>query len=361
LLNLIRLIPEQHFTQPPPRYTEATLVKALEEHGIGRPSTYAPILGTIQDRGYVERDGRRLKPTELGMLVNDVLVQQFGDIVDLDFTALLEDKLDEVAQGEREWVPVVQEFYEPLNRDLERANAIERIKPAEVPTDEVCSQGHPMVIKEGRFGRFLACTQYPEHKETRPLPEELPAGAPDEHCSHGVLMQLRTGRFGPFYTSTHECGETKPYYPRVGVQCPVDGGEILEKRSRKGRVFFGCANWPNCDWVSFNRPLQEPCPECGGLQIDMGRGRVRCLKHEGEPPRRFPARDNGNAADGTARTNGKVAAKPATRKKTTSKKTTSKKTTTSKTTSASRNGRAQPAAKRETRNAVRGTRNTEPA
>ncbi len=311
LLDLVRLIPEQHFTQPPPRYTEATLVKYLEEKGIGRPSTYAPIMSTIQDRGYVERDGRRLKPTELGTLVNGVLVQQFADVMDPDFTALLEDKLDEVAQGERPWVPVVQEFYEPLNRDLERANIeVERIKPAEVPTDEVCSQGHPMVIKEGRFGRFLACTNYPEHKETKPLPEELPSGAPEEKCSHGVVMQLRTGRFGPFYTSTHECGETKPFAKKVGVLCPLDGGEILEKHSRKGKEFFGCANWPNCDWVSWNRPLLEPCPQCGGMQVDMGRGRVRCLKHEGEPPRFVRNAD----ANGTT-TNGKVTAKPKTRGK----------------------------------------------
>jgi DNA topoisomerase I len=345
LLDLMRLIPEQHFTQPPPRYTEATLVKALEERGIGRPSTYAPILGTIQDRGYVERDNRRLKPTDLGTLVNDVLVQQFGDIMDPDFTALLEDKLDEVAQGERQWVPVVQEFYEPLTRDLERANTeVERLKPAEVPTDEVCSQGHPMVIKEGRFGRFLACSKYPEHKETRPLPEELPSDAPEESCSHGVPMQLRTGRFGPFYTSTHECGETKPFARRVGVQCPVDGGEILEKRSKKGRIFYGCANWPNCDWVSFNRPLQEPCPQCGGLQVDMGRGRVRCLKHEGEPPR-FAARDRTNgSANGTANgaadaaANGKVTM----RKKTTARKAPARK----KPAATSTNGRATRNAKR---------------
>jgi DNA topoisomerase I len=304
LLDLVRLIPEQHFTQPPPRYTEATLVKALEERGIGRPSTYAPILGTIQDRGYVERDARRLKPSDLGMLVNDVLVQQFEDIMNPDFTAILEDKLDEVAQGERQWVPVVQEFYDPLTRDLERANVeVERMKPAEIPTDEVCSEGHPMVIKEGRFGRFMACSKYPEHKETKPLPEELPKDAPEEFCSHGVVMQLRTGRFGPFYTSTHDCGETKPFARRVGVACPVDGGEILEKRSKKGRIFYGCANWPNCDWVSFNRPLQEPCPECGGLQVDMGRGRVRCLKHEGEPPR-FGSREraNGTAESSESRT-----------------------------------------------------------
>ncbi len=342
LLDLVRLIPEQHFTQPPPRYTEATLVKYLEERGIGRPSTYAPTLGTIQDRGYVERDGRRLKPTELGMTVNDVLVKQFEDIMNLDFTASLEDKLDEVAQGERQWEPVVQEFYEPLTRDLERANTeVERMKPAEVPTDEVCSQGHPMVIKEGRFGRFMACTMYPEHKETKPLPEELPADAPDEVCSHGVQMQLRTGRYGPFYTSKHECGETKPFARRVGVQCPVDGGEILEKRSKKGRIFYGCGNWPNCDWVSFNKPLQEPCPECGGLQVDMGRGRVRCLKHEGEPPR-FAARE---------RANGKVTANGATSRKK-SPASTAKRATTSP----AKRGTA--ATKRPTRSAQRATRTT---
>jgi ssDNA-binding Zn-finger/Zn-ribbon topoisomerase 1 len=132
-----------------------------------------------------------------------------------------------------------------------------------------------MVIKEGRFGRFLACTQYPEHKETRPLPEELPKDAPEEQCSHGVPMQLRTGRYGPFYASTHECGETKPFARRVGVQCPKDGGEILEKRSKKGRTFYGCANYPACDWVSWYRPVPEACPQCGGLQVDMGRGRLR--------------------------------------------------------------------------------------
>ena len=208
------------------------------------------------------------------MLVNDVLVQQFGDIMDPDFTALLEDKLDEVAQGERPWVPVVQEFYEPLNRDLERANTeVERLKPAEIATDEVCSQGHPMVIKEGRFGRFLACTSYPEHKETRPLPEELPPGAPEEHCSHGVLMQLRTGRYGPFYTSTHECGETKPFAQRVGVLCPDDGGEILEKRSKKGRPFYRCGNWPDCDWA---RPAPTACSSRSMPTTSKPRGTAVC-------------------------------------------------------------------------------------
>jgi DNA topoisomerase-1 len=322
LLDLLRLIPEQHFTQPPPRYTEATLVKALEERGIGRPSTYAPILGTIQERGYVEREdrGKRLRPTELGVLVNDVLVDNFGDIVDLDFTATLEDKLDEVAQGDRRWVPVVGEFYTPLRQDLDRADKnVERIK-RETPTDEVCSEGHPMVIKEGRYGRFLACTKYPEHKETRPLPEELPPDLPEERCTHGLPMQARTGRYGPFYASTHECGETKAIARRVGVACPLDGGEIVEKRSKKGRTFYGCDNWPGCDWVSWYRPIQEPCPECGGVQVEMARGRLRCLKHEGEPARfaRRSSADEGERANGAHR-NGPVSA--ARTRKTTTRKT----------------------------------------
>jgi len=299
-LDLRRLVPDQHFTQPPPRYTEATLVKALEEHGIGRPSTYAPIMSTIQDRGYVERDGKKLLPTDLGKLVNGVLVAQFGDIMNQDFTAVLEDKLDEVAQGGLRWAPVVEEFYGPLKVDLARADKeVVRLKPVEEPTDEVCSQGHPMVIKDGRFGRFLACTQYPEHKETRPLADELPKDLPEERCSHEVAMQPRTGRFGPYYASSHECGETKAVARRVGVPCPLDGGPVVEKRSKKGRVFYGCGDWPKCDWVSWYRPLPEACPECGGLQVDMGRGRTRCLKHEGEPVR-AAAKGSDAGADGTS-------------------------------------------------------------
>jgi DNA topoisomerase-1 len=304
VVDLLALKPEQHFTQPPPRYTEATLVKAMEEHGIGRPSTYAPTLSTIVERGYVDRDARKLTPTDLGMMVNDILVQQFGDIVDVDFTATMEGKLDEVAEGTARWVPVVEDFYKPLDADLKRAEIeVEKVNQ-DIPTDEVCSEGHPMVIKAGRFGKFLACTQYPEHKETRPLAEELPQDAPEESCSHDVKMQLRTGRFGPFYTSTHDCGETKPFAPRVGVACPTDGGDIVEKRSRKGKVFFGCNNWPNCDWVSWYRPLQEPCPECGGLQIDLGRGRTRCLKHEGEMPSRFSKTSSEDGEGAAAKRNG---------------------------------------------------------
>ncbi|MBI2755346.1 MAG: type I DNA topoisomerase [Chloroflexi bacterium] len=308
-LDLLGLRPLQHFTQPPPRFTEATLVKTLEEYGIGRPSTYAPTLSTIQDRGYVVREGKALQPTPLGEQVTEILVAQFGDIVNPDFTATMEEKLDEVAQGQRAWVPVVADFYTPLTEDLRRAETeVERMKPADVPTDEVCSQGHPMVIKEGRFGRFLACSLYPEHKESRPLAEELPQNAPEERCSHGELMQLRSGRFGPFYISTHECGETRTFAPRIGVACPKEGcgGDIAEKRSKKGRTFYGCTRWPECDWVSWGRPMTEPCPQCGGLQLDLGRDRVRCWTHEGPEPSRFAKKSNdaaaGDQADATAST-----------------------------------------------------------
>ncbi|MBI4493181.1 MAG: type I DNA topoisomerase, partial [Chloroflexi bacterium] len=252
LLDLLRLLPEQHFTQPPPRYTEATLVKALEEKGIGRPSTYAPTLSTIQERGYVEKLERRFRPTELGMLVNDLLVSHFAEIVDADFTALMEEKLDEIARGERAWVPVLEEFYTPFEQEVERANeTIPKVKvPAEL-TDELCEKcGRNMAIKLGRFGRFLACTGFPE------------------------------------------CRNAKPLMTRIGVRCPRCGAELVERRSRKGRSFYGCSAYPACDWVAWNRPVPEPCPRCGGLQVQAARDRLRCLTCDAppaEPAERPPA------------------------------------------------------------------------
>jgi DNA topoisomerase-1 len=251
-LDLLQLLPEQHFTQPPPRYSEATLVKSLEEKGIGRPSTYAPTISTIQERGYVQRLDRRLFPTELGMLVNDLLVEHFAEIVDVDFTAVMEDKLDEIARGERPWVPVVREFYTPFEQDVERANeVIPKVSvPAEV-TDERCEKcGRPMAIKIGRFGKFLACTGFPE------------------------------------------CRSAKAILSKIGVSCPKCGSELVERRSRKGRLFYGCSGYPQCDWVSWNRPVNEPCPRCGGLQVIVAKDKLRCLSCEGEPepvPRRRAA------------------------------------------------------------------------
>jgi DNA topoisomerase-1 len=236
-LDLLRLLPEQHFTEPPPRYSEATLVKALEERGIGRPSTYAPTLATIQERGYVERVEKRLQPTELGVLVNDLLVEHFGGVVDVDFTANMEEELDDVAQGRRPWPPVVREFYEPFHRQLEVAEQnVGRVRPPDEPTDEICEKcGRNMVIKLGRFGRFLACPGFPE------------------------------------------CRNAKSILVKIGVNCPQCGGDIVEKRTRSKRVFYGCAQYPTCEWTSWAKPVPEQCPTCGGLMVEAGRDRLRCL------------------------------------------------------------------------------------
>jgi DNA topoisomerase I len=257
-LDLLKLLPEQHFTQPPARYSEATLVKALEEKGIGRPSTYAPTLSTIQDRRYVERVDRRFKPTELGRLVNDLLVENFADFVDLDFTANMEEKLDDIARGERAWVPVIKEFYDPLEENISKAMA--DVPRQQVPvemTDEVCDKcGKPMAIKMGRFGRFLACTGFPD------------------------------------------CKNAKPIISKIGVDCPQCGGDIAERKSRKGRVFFGCVNYPTCNWSAWQRPVPEPCPKCGGLQVQAGRDRLRCLTCDPMPVREAASDSNGVESNG---------------------------------------------------------------
>ncbi|MFN0071336.1 MAG: type I DNA topoisomerase [Chloroflexota bacterium] len=253
-LDLLKLMPEQHFTQPPARYSEATLVKAMEEKGIGRPSTYAPTLSTIQDRRYVERADRRFKPTELGLVVNDLLVENFAEFVDLDFTANFEEKLDDIARGEREWVPVIREFYEPLEAHITKAMA--EIPRQELPvemTDEVCEKcGKQMAIKMGRFGRFLACTGFPD------------------------------------------CKNAKPIISKIGVDCPLCGGDIAERKSRKGRVFFGCVNYPTCSWSAWQRPVPEPCPKCGGLQVQAGRDQLRCLTCNPPPVREVASGTTGD-------------------------------------------------------------------
>lgn len=275
--------PDQHFTEPPPRYTEASLVKALEENGIGRPSTYAPILSTIQDRGYVEKDGRALVPQELGFVVNDLLVEYFPDVFDTGFTAEMEEELDEIARGERPWAPVVQQFYEPLEAAIESAAAAPRVEEV---TDEKCEKcGKHMVKKWGRFGRFLACSGFPECKSTRPLEED--GSAPeetDEKCETcGSPMTIRTGRYGRFLacSSYPDCKGTKQILTKVGVACPQCGGDIVERRTRTKRVFYGCAKYPECDFTSWSRPLPVPCPQCGGLVVAAGGGKGRDGKAAG--------------------------------------------------------------------------------
>ncbi len=239
-LEFLGLFPQQHFTQPPPRYTEATLVKALEERGIGRPSTYAPILSTIQARGYVEREDGRFHPLELGLLVSDLLREHFPDIVDLGFTAQMEEGLDRIAQGEQEWVPFLRHFYHPFERTLKVAEErMEKVRLAGEPTGETCELcGRPMVIKWGRYGRFLACSGFPE------------------------------------------CKNTKPLLVKLGVPCPKCGGELVERKTRRRRTFYGCANYPNCDFAISDKPIPQPCPECGGLMVMRGKKMAKCLKCE---------------------------------------------------------------------------------
>jgi DNA topoisomerase-1 len=238
-LKLIELSPDQHFTQPPPRFTEATLIKMLEQWGIGRPSTYAPIISTIQERGYVTKTGGSFQPTELGIVVNDQLSRYFSDIINIEFTAHMEDELDKIANENKDWVTVVQNFYIPFDQSLQNASQLmERVK-LEEPTNEICPQcGKPIVIKFGRYGKFLACSGYPE------------------------------------------CRYTKPFLVKIGVKCPQCGGEIVEKRSKKKRTFYGCSNYPNCKFAINVRPLPQPCPQCGGLLTVYRRNLAKCTKCE---------------------------------------------------------------------------------
>ena len=318
ILQLLGLVPEQHFTQPPPRYSEATLVRALEEKGIGRPSTYASIISTIQSRDYVRKERRIFIPTDVGKLVNTLLVKSFPEILDVEFTAKMESELDNVEDGKRKWVEVLEEFYGPFSQSLEKAP--ETIKAAkkdmEVVTDEVCELcgknmvikwgrygrflscsgypeckntkelnhkedsseesdsteevcekcGNPMVIKTGRYGKFLACSNYPECKNTKQMgkAEKTPDEPTDEVCEKcGSPMVIKTGRYGRFLACSRypECKTAKPI--STGVDCPKPDcdGYIAERKGRRG-VFYGCSNYPDCKFVLWNKPVSKKCPEC---------------------------------------------------------------------------------------------------
>ena len=267
-LALLNLQPKQHFTQPPPRYTEATLVKALEEKGIGRPSTYAAILSTIQDRKYVQKTEGKFSPTELGTVVNDFLVERFRELMDISFTANMEEDLDRIEDGKKKWVKIVKDFYRPFHEKLAEASAVKgKVKPEDIPTEETCENcGKPMVIRWGRHGRFMACTGFPECKTTKPLEGEGLAKEPettDEKCpACGSPMVVRSGRFGKFVACSQypTCKTTKPV--STGMKCPVDGGDIVERRSKRGK-FWGCGNYPKCTFVSWYKPIPDPCPKCG--------------------------------------------------------------------------------------------------
>jgi DNA topoisomerase-1 len=297
ILRLGDIKPEQHFTQPPPRFSEATLVKELEEKGIGRPSTYATILSTIQDRGYAEKKEGRLYPTELGVMVNGLLVKSFPDIVSTDFTAQMEERLDGVEEGKTEWVGLLRDFYAPFKIDLDKAKIEMRdVKREETPTEHSCEKcGKNMVIKWGRNGHFLACSGYPECRNTKEYIRAADGSITvvnttretNEKCpTCGSPMVIRRGRFGEFMACSRypECKTTSPI--SIGVVCPKPGcgGYLTEKRSRKGKVFFGCANYAKtkCDFVSWDRPLNKPCPSCGAPfiveKVSKAGIRLRCIK-----------------------------------------------------------------------------------
>ncbi len=272
-LDLRKLTPKQHYTQPPPRYAEATLIKALEEKGIGRPSTYAAIISTIQDREYVVKEKRAFLPTDIGRLVNQLLIKGFPDILDTQFTAKLEDQLDEIADGKSDWVGVLSAFYEPFNHALEAAPDVmyEARKEMEEESDEVCEKCNgKMVIKWGRYGRFLGCSNYPECRNIKrlteddaPPSEEEPTDETCDKCSSPMV--IKTSRAGGKFlacTGYPKCKNAKPI--NIGVDCPEAScdGYIGERRSKRGKVFYGCSNYPKCDFVSWDRPVNKECPEC---------------------------------------------------------------------------------------------------
>jgi DNA topoisomerase-1 len=321
-LKLRALKPEQHFTEPPPRYTEATLVKKLESDGVGRPSTYASILSTIQEREYVTKEGGKFKPTELGMVVTDLLLESFNDIFDVRYTARMEQDLDEIEEGKLDWREAMGEFYERFMKDLGNAEEhMTNIKRMEKPTDLICDKcGKPLVIKWGKHGSFLACTGYPDCTYTRELTVDLPdidnadlvEQGDEEYCQNcGRPMVLKKGRFGTFFACTGypDCKTTKQIggaqkkadvqldekcpqcgnnlvqkygrfgeftacsnYPAckfvkqktIGVKCPeCSEGEVVERRSKRGKTFFGCNRYPDCAFVAWARPVPEACPDCG--------------------------------------------------------------------------------------------------
>lgn len=240
LLELIRLLPEQHFTQPPPRFSDASLVSTLEENGIGRPSTYAPTVSTLQTRGYIVRDGRRLVPTETGYIVNDLVTEHFPNIVDVSFTAHMENDLDLVASGEQSWVEVVREFYGPFAEQVERAQEeMPEVKAGPEKVGRACPEcEHELVIRWGRHGKFIGCSNFPT------------------------------------------CRYTEPWLEKIGVSCPLDGGDLVERRTRKGRTFYGCANYPECDFTSWKRPLPKSCPNCSGLLVIANKDQAQCTQCE---------------------------------------------------------------------------------
>lgn len=242
-LELIKLNPSQHFTEPPPRYNEATLIKVLEKNGIGRPSTYAPTLATVQERNYIEKDEqKRFKPTEIGTVVNDLLVKNFPQIVDLQFTAKMEKDFDDIADNKKEWVPIIKEFYTPFAKNLEeKYKEIKKEKISVEKTDKLCPKCQsPLLIRLGRFGKFYACSGFPKCKYTESLKENM-----------------------------------------LDIECPTCKiGKITEKRTKKGKIFYGCDRYPECNFALWDKPTGDKCPKCGALLVETKRKQIKCSNKE---------------------------------------------------------------------------------
>lgn len=287
-LDLIKLLSEQKFTQPPARFSEATLVKAMEELGIGRPSTYAPTISTILDRKYVNRDeNKRLFPEEIGFTVCDLLVEHFSNIVDYAFTATMEENLDEIAEGKQDWVPVIRDFYGPFHENLEKKNKEIKKEDLQEKLDRSCPDcGGDLIMKFGRFGKFIACSNYPtckytEKTESEKKVDEEHAGEVCEVC--GAPMLVKRGRFGTFLGCSNypECKGIKRIENKTGIFCPkCQSGEIVERKSKKGRSFFGCNTYPKCDFALWNKPTGEKCPKCSSLLVFAAKGKTKCSDKE---------------------------------------------------------------------------------
>ncbi|MDZ7262711.1 MAG: topoisomerase DNA-binding C4 zinc finger domain-containing protein, partial [candidate division KSB1 bacterium] len=280
------------FTKPPARYSESSLVKELDNLGIGRPSTYAVIISTILARKYVEREGRQLRPTELGRMVNKILIRNFPDIFNVKFTALMEEQLDRIESGERKFLNVVEDFYVPFSESLRTMDSRkEAIKESLLDsTTEKCPEcGKDLIIRWGRNGKFIACTGYPECRYTK-LADVADNGMNEATCDKcGRPMVLKVGRYGKFMACSGypECKNARPY--SIGIKCPKEGcpGNVVERKSKRGKLFYGCSQYPNCDFVSWYKPVERPCPDCGSNYLEQrytqAKGEyLRCPRCEAE-------------------------------------------------------------------------------
>lgn len=299
-LQLEKLDSKQHFTEPPARYTEASIIKKLEELGIGRPSTYAPTISTIEDRGYIEKNDRKLFPKDIAYIVNDLLVKHFPQIVDFQFTAEMEESLDKVADGDKKWVPVVKAFYKPFKENLDKKyDQVKKDDLVNEKTEEICEKcGSSMIIKTGRYGKFLACSNYPKCKNIKNIKKERTASGKminvsedkkepvktEQKCEKcGAFMLIRDGRFGQFLACENypKCKNTKPLDYSTGVKCPeCKEGEIVSRRTRTRRIFYACNRYPNCKFAIWGKPTGKFCPKCKSLLTEDIKGNIKCSNKE---------------------------------------------------------------------------------